>query len=260
MSDVPPIRREVTVDADLATSFEIFTSGIDRWWPIDLHSVHGAGGNVTFVDGQLVEQSAEGEISLWGTVTKWNPPTVVAFTWHPGTDEQRASRVEVTFTPLDSQTLVVLEHSGWETFGDPAAARDEYDHGWPEVLGRYKEEVAQSNGHTWVALLHSPGAPRTDGRFTVPRRTIWPAPGVSRSHARGGLSDRRRAPERQDGRRDDRPTTAESRSDGSSRSVGHRRRRERGVWFLLCRDSTVERHDPGVRDWTRLRGSYRYDA
>jgi uncharacterized protein YndB with AHSA1/START domain/uncharacterized protein YciI len=164
MSDVPPIRREVTVDADLATSFEIFTSGIDRWWPIDLHSVDGAGGNVTFVDGQLIEQSAEGKISLWGTVTKWDPPTVVAFTWHPGTDEQRASRVEVTFTSLDSQTLVVLEHSGWEVFGDPAAARDEYDHGWPEVLARYEEVVAQSNGHTWVALLHSPGphAP-TDG-------------------------------------------------------------------------------------------------
>jgi uncharacterized protein YndB with AHSA1/START domain/uncharacterized protein YciI len=164
MSDVPPIRREVTVDADLATAFDIFTSGIDRWWPIDLHSVHGAGGSVNFVDGQLIERSADGEIAPWGTVTKWDPPSVVAFTWHPGSDEGRASRVEITFTPLDSQTLVVLEHSSWEGFDDPVGARDEYDHGWPEVLGRFKEEVAQSSGHTWVALLHSPGpnAP-TDG-------------------------------------------------------------------------------------------------
>jgi uncharacterized protein YndB with AHSA1/START domain/uncharacterized protein YciI len=167
MSDVPPIRREVTVDADLATAFDIFTSGIDRWWPVDLHSIHGVGGSVNFVNGQLIERSAEGESALWGTVTKWDPPSVVAFTWHPGTDEQRASRVEVSFTPLDSQTLVVLEHAGWEVFDDPAGARDEYDHGWPEVLGRYKEEVAQSNGHTWVALLHSPGpnAPKDGSLF-----------------------------------------------------------------------------------------------
>jgi uncharacterized protein YciI len=91
----------------------------------------------------------------------------VAFTWHPGSDKQRASRVEVTFTPFEDQTLVVLEHAGWEAFDDPAGARDEYDHGWPEVIGRYKEEVAQSNGETWVALLHSPGpnAPKDGSLF-----------------------------------------------------------------------------------------------
>jgi uncharacterized protein YciI len=72
-----------------------------------------------------------------------------------------------------SQTLVRLEHTGWEAFDDPAAARAEYDHGWPLVLGRYQEHVADGNeaGDTWVALLHRPGpaAPVSGSLFSDPR-------------------------------------------------------------------------------------------
>ena len=75
---------------------------------------------------------------MWGTVTRWEPPTAVAFTWHPGQPAERASHVEVTFAAADGQTLVTLEHAGWEVFADPAAARAEYDQGWPVVLDRYR--------------------------------------------------------------------------------------------------------------------------
>jgi len=121
VSTVPPIRREVLVDADPAVAFEVFTAGIGRWWPMEEHSVHGKGGAVTF--------GAEG-----------------------------------------SQTLVRLEHTGWDAFDDPAAARAEYDHGWPLVLGRYQEHVGEA-GDTWVALLHRPGpaAPVSGSLFSDPR-------------------------------------------------------------------------------------------
>jgi hypothetical protein len=45
------------------------------------------------------------------------------------------------FAAIGEQTLVTLIHSGWETFDDPAAARAEYDQGWPMVLTRYAEQV-----------------------------------------------------------------------------------------------------------------------
>ena len=49
----------------------------------------------------------------------------------------------VTFEETDGKTLVTLEHAGWEIFGDQAAqAREEYDHGWPVVLGRFVELAA----------------------------------------------------------------------------------------------------------------------
>lgn len=34
MSAVPPIRREILVDADPAVAFEVFTAGIGRWWQV----------------------------------------------------------------------------------------------------------------------------------------------------------------------------------------------------------------------------------
>jgi uncharacterized protein YciI len=193
VSTVPPIRREVLVDAGPEAAFDVFTAGIGRWWPIAELSVHGAGGTVAFAGGQIVERSASGQQAVWGTVTRWERPAAVAFTWHPGQTPERESHVEVTFTAAGPQTLVTVIHTGWAAFADPAAARAEYDHGWPMVLGRYQEHAGRSgeeSGHgeeerlgeegdpgqdggkqTWVALLHRPGpaAPQDGSVFDDPR-------------------------------------------------------------------------------------------
>ncbi len=174
---VPPIRREIVVDADQETAFEAFTSGIGRWWPVAGFSVHGAGSTVEFAGGQIVERSAGGGTAIWGAVTTWSPPGALAFTWHPGRGPDRASQVRVTFTELGEQTRVLLEHLGWEIFDDPAAARAEYDEGWPRVLECYHDDVANvalsadPSAETWVALLHHPGpaAPTEGTIFDDPR-------------------------------------------------------------------------------------------
>ena len=170
MSTVPLIHREVLVDADPDTAFEVFTARIAHWWPVAEHSVYGAGATVAFEGGQIVERAPDGATSLWGTVTRWEPPGALAFSWHPGHPPDRASHVEVTFAAAAGQTLVTLEHGGWEVFADPAAARAEYDHGWPAVLDRYREYVS-GPGETWVALLHRPGpaAPATRPLVEDPR-------------------------------------------------------------------------------------------
>ena len=139
---VPPLRREVLVDADRDLAFAVFTERIRAWWPLGEHSVHGEGGSVTFVDpgiGARIVESKEGaEDAVWGTVTRWEPPELVAFTWHPGLSPDAASQVTVTFEETDGKTLVTLEHTGWESFGDRAAqARASYQQGWPVVLGGY---------------------------------------------------------------------------------------------------------------------------
>jgi uncharacterized protein YndB with AHSA1/START domain/uncharacterized protein YciI len=161
MTSVPPIRREVLVDAPAETAFAVFTEQIGGWWPLVDHAVHGDG-TVAFVDGRIVETSAEGEDVVWGTVTDWEPPSRVAFTWHPGYDASRASAVEVTFAPSGSRTRVTLLHTGWEAFDDPIAAHEEYEQGWPTVLQGYADSVAASavskggdEEDTWVALMHS---------------------------------------------------------------------------------------------------------
>jgi uncharacterized protein YciI len=195
---VPPIRREVVVDADQETAFEAFTAGIGRWWPIAELSVHGAGSTVEFAGGQIVERSAGGETAIWGAVTTWSPPGALAFTWHPGRSPDRASQVRVTFTELGEQTRVRLEHEGWENFDDPAAARAEYDQGWPPVLDRYRDDVAtvmasrqaaeDPSAETWVALLHEPGpAAPTEGTIFDDPRFAWHVEFLGRMREAGYL-------------------------------------------------------------------------
>lgn len=197
---VPPIRREILVDADPATAFAVFTERISQWWPLEDLSVYGPGGTVGFADGQIVEQSASGDAAVWGTVYLWEPGAALAFSWHPGGPPDQATHVEVTFTQADAQTLVTLTHTGWERFADPAETRAEYEQGWPVVLGTYRDHVAHheqdkssldegspvdggpagdspleggpdEGGETWVALLHRPGpaAPPGAALFGDPR-------------------------------------------------------------------------------------------
>ena len=151
----PAIRREIVVDADPVRAFEVFTQDIGAWWPVADLSVFGAGAEVAFTADQIVETSPTGESALWGSVLAWEPPGKVSFTWHPGRDGVQASRVSVTFVAAGEQTLVVLEHDGWEVFAEPAAARAEYDNGWPAVLAAYAEVA--SDTWTWAVLAHTPG-------------------------------------------------------------------------------------------------------
>src|SRR5579884_1296217 len=106
MSTLPPIHREILVDAPPDEAFDVFTGEIGQWWPVGEFSVHGEGSTVSFADGRIVERSSTGATEVWGTVTQWEPPSCVAFTWHPGSGEERASAVTVRFAPAGTQTLV----------------------------------------------------------------------------------------------------------------------------------------------------------
>jgi uncharacterized protein YndB with AHSA1/START domain/uncharacterized protein YciI len=172
MTSLPPIRREVLVEVGPPEAFEVFTARIGDWWPLAGFSVHGEGGSVAISGGDIVERSAAGEISVWGTVTRWEPPGLVAFTWHPGGPADWATHVTVTFAEAGQQTLVTLEHSGWEVLADPAATREEYGRGWVTVLDRYVD-AARGSGDpgesSWFALLHKPGpAAPADGLLQAP--------------------------------------------------------------------------------------------
>jgi len=167
MSAVPPIRREVLVPGAPEVAFAVFAEQIGAWWPLaELGVFHD--GTVAFAEGRIVEYSAAGEESVWGTVTAWEPPSALAFTWHPGSDPAVASRVAVAFSATEGGTLVTLVHDGWESFADPSAARAEYDRGWPRVLAGFAASVEEPEGATWVVLRHT--AVGADGNaFADPR-------------------------------------------------------------------------------------------
>jgi len=131
-----PLHREVLVAVPPPRAYRRFVDDVGVWWPLQAFSVFGAGGTVAFDEGRIVETGPSGESAVWGTVTESREPDVLAFTWHPGRSPAEASHVRVTFaaTKDPGTTLVVLEHSGWEAYPDPRAARERYASGWVTVL------------------------------------------------------------------------------------------------------------------------------
>jgi uncharacterized protein YndB with AHSA1/START domain len=137
----------VDVSCTANDAFRIFVDDIDSWWPLSTHSIGQDKASSCLFEGReggrIYETQADGSLHMWGTVTTWEPPARVVFSWHPGRDAATAQEVELRFVPLDNGTRVELEHRRWETLGDRAAeTRDGYQTGWVRVLTRYVARCA----------------------------------------------------------------------------------------------------------------------
>jgi uncharacterized protein YndB with AHSA1/START domain len=139
---IAPVRKSITVPWTPEAAFRRFTAGIAEWWPLATYSVSESAEAGVAIEGRtggrIVETAPDGAEHLWGTVTAWDPPRRVAFTWHPGRPADTRQEVAVTFHPAGEGTRVDLVHTGWEHLGEKAAEmRAGYDGGWDLVLGRY---------------------------------------------------------------------------------------------------------------------------
>jgi uncharacterized protein YndB with AHSA1/START domain len=139
MATTLPVTSSVDVEAPPDRAFAVFTAGIAEWWPLDRMGVF-RDGTVSFDQDAIVEESPSGEQTTWGEVTAWQPPELLAFTWHPGRDEGPPTTVHVGLVANDDDgTTVTLVHAGWDDIEDGAAMRDEYERGWAAILERYRD-------------------------------------------------------------------------------------------------------------------------
>lgn len=138
------IEKRLTVPLAPRDTFDLFTAGIDRWWPKDSHSLSASAGlparRVTVeprLGGRILEEAHDGATHPWGTITEWCPGEALAFDWYVGHPRAEATQVRVTFLPHEGGTRVDLVHSGFEARGAEAAeACRRYRTGWDLVLGR----------------------------------------------------------------------------------------------------------------------------
>lgn len=168
---LPPVRRQVLVACDQTTAYRLFVDDIGTWWPLESFGCFGAGSTVVFDGDRFVETAPSGETAVWGTVTTADPPNSLTFTWHPGMESTDASQVTVMFTATGdpATTLVTLEHSGWEAYPDPDAARTEYSGGWVSVLDRYAaaRPAPRSTATHWFVLEHTAGPATPPGGISA---------------------------------------------------------------------------------------------
>lgn len=104
-----PIRQSVHVDCPPDEAFRLFTEHFGEWWP----SEHPESAEIEpGLGGKITERTLTGEREL-GTVTVWEPPERLAFTWYADADSDRAGTVEIDFSVDADGTRVTVTHTNW---------------------------------------------------------------------------------------------------------------------------------------------------
>lgn len=103
-----PIRQSVHVDCPVEDAYHLFTERFEEWWP---------GGESDRGDSK--RDDVRHDVMESGSVTVWDPPERIEFTWNPADDRQT---VTVDFRVEADGTRVTLTHYGWHHAGVATAA------------------------------------------------------------------------------------------------------------------------------------------
>lgn len=140
-----PIVVEFEVSATPEHAFSMWTERCALWWPRS-HSMSQAHGfDVVFEPfpgGRIYETGPDGESHDWGEVIAWEPPRRLEYRWHIFLEPEKATQVTVTFDDAGDGTMVRLENSGFEVFGDGASERQErVGTAWVDITQLYREGI-----------------------------------------------------------------------------------------------------------------------
>jgi uncharacterized protein YndB with AHSA1/START domain len=148
---IAPVRKSIHINAGQAHAFDVFTSGLGRWWPREM----GIGAlpmktavMETRLGGRWYEVGPDGSETTVGRIIAWEPPERFVMTWeinsHWKPDTNVSSEVEVRFVADGANaTRVELEHRKFERLGAAAgeSMRKDVDGGWPGLLELFKAQA-----------------------------------------------------------------------------------------------------------------------
>jgi uncharacterized protein YndB with AHSA1/START domain len=148
---IAPVRKTLGVKAGQAHAFEVFTSGIDRWWPRN-HSIGTTPVKQVVIEakagGRWYQVCEDGSEATVGKILAWEPPHRFVVSWDINSqwkaDMTVRSEVEVRFVADGPDaTLVELEHRKFEEMGREAGEkmRKDVDGGWPRMLECFRQEA-----------------------------------------------------------------------------------------------------------------------
>jgi uncharacterized protein YndB with AHSA1/START domain len=150
---IAPVRKSVHVKAGQAHAFEVFTTGLDRWWPRKGTIGTSPLKTVTIeprLGGRWYELGEDGSQATVGKILFWDPPNCFIVSWdinsHWKPDTIVGSEVEVRFVAKGPEaTVVELEHRKFERMGAEAGAslRKDVDGGWLGILEGFRAVAEQ---------------------------------------------------------------------------------------------------------------------
>ncbi len=152
-----PVRKSITVKADVERAFRAFTEGFDTWWPRSHHIGKSPMKKAIidpFAGGRCYTQQEDGTDCQWGSVIAWEPPRRLVLAWQIThewgfePDLSKSSEVEIRFTPEGGgATRVDLEHRHFERMGPGGASMRtsvSSEGGWGSLLQMFAARATEA--------------------------------------------------------------------------------------------------------------------
>ena len=153
-----PVTKSITVKATAERAFDVFTAGIDTWWPREHHIGKSPMKRCvieTRLGGRCYCEQEDGTDSDWGQVIAWEPPRRFVMAWQINSawqyepDLAKCSEVEVRFTAEPGgSTRVDLEHRFFGRVGpggEAMRAMVDQPMGWGLTLQKFAAEADRAN-------------------------------------------------------------------------------------------------------------------
>jgi uncharacterized protein YndB with AHSA1/START domain len=146
MSAEPEVALHLVFDVAVTPdhAFATWAGRLGSWWP-HAKTVSGFPAALRVepaVGGRIVETTVEGTEHVWGTVTRWDPPHALGFTWHLFFDPSEATDVLLVFEAHDDGTRITLVQTGFERLGAAGAPRRENTGAaWTALFAAYADVV-----------------------------------------------------------------------------------------------------------------------
>lgn len=151
-----PVRKSILVQASAQRAFQVFTEGMDSWWPRSHHIGNSPMTRAVVegrVGGRCYSQQENGTECDWASVLVWEPPHRFVMAWQVTPewkyepDLAKSSEVEVRFTgEPGGQTRVDLEHRYFARHGaggDSMRKQVGGPGGWSSLLEAFTPRVEQ---------------------------------------------------------------------------------------------------------------------
>lgn len=151
MVTIAPVRKSLHVNAAPARAFDVFTSGMTRWWPAT-HTILKSPFKEAVIEpragGRWYHLGQDGSTCETGRVRVWDPPARLVLVWQLDAqwqyDADLDTEIELRFIADGAATRVEFEHRYIERMGDGAeAARASVDgpNGWGAILEEFRKSV-----------------------------------------------------------------------------------------------------------------------